>query len=229
MTSTAASNRLRPVPDDAATIAVAVAERTVRARIAAALRGQAGITVRVGDGADKPIDPTSPDDLLVLHLASAASDEVRFVTELKREVDGLLIVVVCNAADGRGARRVIDAGADGLVFADRLEAVLRSTIAAVLAGQIVVPRELRTGVRKPSLSNREKQVLAMVVMGFSNSEIGARLFLAESTVKSHLSSAFGKLGVRSRHEAAALILDPHGSLGTGILAITGERSANRPE
>ena len=46
----------------------------------------------------------------------------------------------------------------------------------------------------------------MVVMGMSNKAIAGKLFLAESTVKCHLSSAFSKLGVRSRNEAADLIL-----------------------
>jgi hypothetical protein len=55
-----------------------------------------------------------------------------------------------------------------------------------------------------------------------NSQIAARLFLAESTVKSHLNSAFGKLGVRSRNEAVSLILDPQRGLGLGILAVGGE-------
>ena len=91
----------------------------------------------------------------------------------------------------------------------------------MLAGQTAVPRMLRASVRAPSLSFREKQILGMVVMGFTNCEIASRLFLAESTVKSHLSAAFRKLGVQSRSEAASLILDPHGSLGPGILAITG--------
>jgi DNA-binding NarL/FixJ family response regulator len=56
-------------------------------------------------------------------------------------------------------------------------------------------------------------------MGMTNAEIAAKLFLAESTVKSHLSSAFAKLGVASRSEAAAVILDSRTGVGLGILTI----------
>ena len=61
----------------------------------------------------------------------------------------------------------------------------------------------------------------MVAMGFTNGEIARKLYLAESTVKSHLSSIFEKLGVRSRGEAAELVLDRERGFGTGILAISG--------
>ncbi|MGI8730479.1 MAG: helix-turn-helix domain-containing protein, partial [Solirubrobacteraceae bacterium] len=73
-------------------------------------------------------------------------------------------------------------------------------------------------IDRPTLSGREKQVLSMVVMGLSNKVIAARLFLAESTVKCHLSSAFSKLGVRSRNEAADLILHSGAELGLGPIA-----------
>ena len=66
---------------------------------------------------------------------------------------------------------------------------------------------------------REKQVLRLVVSGLRNGEIAAKLFLAESTVKSHLSSAFSKLGVRSRSEAVAVILDVESQAGRWILSL----------
>jgi hypothetical protein len=65
-------------------------------------------------------------------------------------------------------------------------------------------------------------------MGYMNSQIAERLFLAESTVKSHLSSAFRKLGVRSRNEAVDLILNPERGLGMGILGLVGEPPVTVP-
>jgi DNA-binding NarL/FixJ family response regulator len=60
-------------------------------------------------------------------------------------------------------------------------------------------------VSPPALSYREKEVLELAAGGLTNSQIASRLFLAESTVKTHLSSVFRRLGVSSRREAAALI------------------------
>ena len=65
-------------------------------------------------------------------------------------------------------------------------------------------------------------------MGYMNIQIAEQLFLAESTVKSHLSSAFSKLGVRSRNEAVDLILDTERGLGIGILALGGEPLETTP-
>jgi DNA-binding NarL/FixJ family response regulator len=127
------------------------------------------------------------------------------------------IVVVSPRTSGTGVRRALEAGADGVVVEGELEATLAPTVRAVAAGQTAVPRRLRTCVEKPAFSHREKQVLRLVAEGLTNSEIAERLFLSESTVKSHLSTAFAKLGVRSRKEAAALVLDPEGALGAILL------------
>jgi DNA-binding CsgD family transcriptional regulator len=81
---------------------------------------------------------------------------------------------------------------------------------------------VRQLVDRPALSPRERQILAMVVLDFSNGEIARKLYLTESAVKNHLSSAFAKLGVTSRNAAAELILDNESGLGPGILRISPE-------
>jgi DNA-binding NarL/FixJ family response regulator len=77
----------------------------------------------------------------------------------------------------------------------------------------VVPRKVRASVERPTFSHRERQVLTFVSQGFTNAQIAKRLFLSESTIKSHLSSAFAKFGVRSRKEAAALFLELEAATG----------------
>ena len=71
-----------------------------------------------------------------------------------------------------------------------------------------MPRALRRQLAPQALSHREKEILALVVVGYTNAQIAASLFVAECTVKSHLSSAFAKLDVGSRAEAAAVVQDP---------------------
>jgi DNA-binding CsgD family transcriptional regulator len=54
-----------------------------------------------------------------------------------------------------------------------------------------------------SLSEREREIAALVGDGLTNREIGARLFLSEKTIETHLTRVFQKLGVRSRAQVAA--------------------------
>jgi len=128
-------------------------------------------------------------------------------------------VVVSPTAEPGVVRRIVSRGAAGFVRLADVEATLAATVKAVAAGQLVIPFARRRESTPETLTTREKQILALVVMGLRNGEIAAKLFLAESTIKSHLSSAFTKLGVASRNEAAALILDPRAGVGTGILTI----------
>jgi DNA-binding NarL/FixJ family response regulator len=109
---------------------------------------------------------------------------------------------------------------EGVVLLDAIDSALAPTVQAVLSGQASHPLAFREHLDQPVLSAREKQVLAMVVLGFANIEIAQKLFVTEASVKAHLTSAFAKLGVRSRDAATALILDPESGYGPGILRIT---------
>lgn len=167
-------------------------------------------------------------DALVVDLPqaeSASAGDLRLIVEQAR---GKPVVVVSTTSDRRVIRLALAAGADGFVVDDELEASLPAAVRGVCSGQLSVPRDARNLVARPRLSAREKQVLGMVVLGFSNGEIASKLFVAESTVKSHLSSVFTKLGVRSRNEATAMILDLDSGLGTGILAISEEHERLGP-
>lgn len=117
------------------------------------------------------------------------------------------IVVVSPRSTATAVRRTLDAGADALVFEPEIDVALAASVRAVESGQSVVPRRLRAGVERPNLSHRERQVLNLVCEGHTNAEIAESLFLAESTIKSHMASIFTKLGVHSRKEAGAAYMD----------------------
>ena len=135
--------------------------------------------------------------------------------ELLRTMRPTAAVVLVSGAGTAVVRKALRAGVDGFVSETEVEQALASAVAAVLAGQISVPQSIRSRITWTSFSLREKQVLQLVAGGLTNAEIADRLFLSESTVKSHLSSSFRKLGVSSRAEAAAAVLDPDNGLLIG--------------
>lgn len=172
-----------------------------------------------GRGADDiAADGAVAPDLLVVVVGRGITERDHQMRRMRRILPQTAIVAVMPEDSRRGVRRALEAGADGVVFETALESTLSVTVRSVLAGQTVVPAAGRLELDRPTLSTREKQVLGMVVAGMSNKAIAGELFLAESTVKCHLSSAFSKLGVRSRNEAADLIVHSGGDSGGGVLA-----------
>jgi DNA-binding NarL/FixJ family response regulator len=157
----------------------------------------------------------------LLGWVGANREEIARLPELRERHPGPLVAVLREPPGARGAR-AIAARLEGAVMADQIALALLPTLQAVAAGQCVVPRSVRQVVDRPPLSPRERQILAMVVIDFSNAEIAEKLFVSESNVKNHLSSAFQKLGVKSRSAATELILDGESGLGPGILRILPE-------
>jgi DNA-binding NarL/FixJ family response regulator len=116
-----------------------------------------------------------------------------------------------------GLRRALKAGADSLLLEHELDETLVPAARALAAGLTVMPADLWNGAERVALSHREKEVLRLAVTGRTNAEIATTLFLAESTVKSHLSSAYRKLGAGGRNDAASMIFDPDGGLADMVL------------
>lgn len=175
-------------------------------RIGTALEGQGlPVLAEVRDPGEVAELETNASTIAVFACDVDAPREMTSLRRLRREVSQPAVVVISPPATGTGVRRALDAGADAIVFAPELELTLATAVRAVAIGQSVVPRKLRTSVERPVLSHRENQVLALVRDGLTNAEIAERLYLAESTIKSHLSSIFTKFGVRSRKEVAAAV------------------------
>ena len=111
----------------------------------------------------------------------------------------------------------LHAGASGFLLKDTLAPDLLSAIRVVARGDAVVApsvtrrlleRHIGTGpapvtstIGLDVLTEREREVLALIARGLSNTEIAARLYLAEGTVKTHVSRVLSKLGLRDRVQA----------------------------
>jgi DNA-binding NarL/FixJ family response regulator len=197
---------------DVVTVLVTGEDGLLRRRIVATL-GTAGFGLHAGPQSNGSVG------FEVVVLVRDLSKVERLV-DLREEVQrwgAAPTVIVSPDAHRPALRRALSAGASGLVLDTDLDTALVAAVRAVAANQTCVPRALRIAVDKPTLSHREREVLKLAVSGRTNGEIAAALCLAESTVKSHLSAAFHRLGVRSRREAATLVLDPEEGLMSIVL------------
>lgn len=144
--------------------------------------------------------------LIVLACPLEPFSPLQEIAALRSRVIEAPIVVVATGFLTTAARRIVRADVQGLLHETDLESALVATVDSVLADQLCVPATLRGALAEPVFSHREKQVLELVLAGLTNGEIASRLYLSESTVKSHLASTFRKLGVSSRVEAAQRLL-----------------------
>lgn len=125
------------------------------------------------------------------------------------------IVVVLDADDLSQCSAAIAAGAAGVVGRQDTPQTLFGAIERVYAGETSIERSVLGAVVRHSkradvpadryrrLSGREREVHALVTRGLHNKEIAERLFISDATVRHHLTSIFGKLGVSGRLELLA--------------------------
>jgi DNA-binding NarL/FixJ family response regulator len=201
-----------PPAPAAATIMVLGGNDRPRAHAAELLAG-AGFEIFTGTSA---ADLHGPATLIALLGDGTESTRLAAIRAVAAARPATAVLAVMPA-DARAAtlRRALLAGATGIVLDDSVDEALVATAAAVLAGQLAVPGILSRQIAPQPLSHREREVIDLVVLGLTNQQIAQRLYLAESTVKTHLSSAFRKLDARSRSEAVARLQDPEAGYGLG--------------
>src|SRR3954452_25053099 len=123
---------------------------------------------------------------------------------------GPKVVVLTSFADREHIAAALDSGAVGYLLKDSGPEEIVSGIRAAAAGEspltprvaLTVVRELRTAAPSDNLSDREREVLALVGAGVPNKQIALRLGISPKTVKSHLSHIFRQIGFRDRLQAA---------------------------
>jgi len=146
-------------------------------------------------------------DLALLDLRMPLLDGVGAINEIRLEDASARVVVLTTFDTDNEIYRAIKAGARGYVLKDARREELLDCIRRVSRGEICIPplllEKLAVGVNSEPLTGRERDVLALLARGKSNKEIGANLYISETTVKAHLRSIFSKLNVLSRTEAIA--------------------------
>ena len=144
-------------------------------------------------------------DLLMPELDGIAATEV-----IRRELPNTQVVVLTSMLDDVSLTGAFRAGAIGYLLKDASVQTLRQAVKAAAAGQMQLSGDaaarLMRGVIAPerpdALSDRETEVLRLLAHGSANKQIARDLGIAEKTVKTHVSSILGKLGLRSRTQAA---------------------------
>jgi DNA-binding NarL/FixJ family response regulator len=122
-----------------------------------------------------------------------------------RQLPQAVVIVVVTPGQHVDAGSLLASGADGILYERDIDVTLGPTCRLAAMGHVSVPTGMRHAVQPPALSHREKQTLGLALAGLTNAQIARRIYIAEGTVKTHLSSAFRRLGVHSRREAAALV------------------------
>jgi DNA-binding NarL/FixJ family response regulator len=158
-----------------------------------------------------------PTDLIILNLELGGNSALSFIPELREAAKDARILVLTGQRDSTTHQKAAQHGAMGVVLKEDAADLLLKAIEKVYKGEAWLDR-LTLGslifqmssqeketvdprTRKiASLTERERQVIALIAEGLKNRQIAERLFISHVTVTHHLSSIYGKLGVSDRLE-----------------------------
>ncbi|MGL5861294.1 MAG: response regulator transcription factor [Phycicoccus sp.] len=208
------------------TIRVAVVDDQPLARggLRTIIDGEPDLTV-VGDAADgaaalRVVSRTAP-DVVVMDLRMPVLDGIEATRRIVADESRTQVLVLTTFDDDELVRDALAAGAAGFLLKDASPEQLVGAIRVVHSGHAILSPEVTRAVVTRSLTTRggsgaaaasaidrlterEREIVALVANGLSNKEIADRLVVGEGTVKTHVSNALGKTGCRSRVHLVAL-------------------------
>ena len=148
--------------------------------------------------------------VVLMDLVMPELDGIAATEAIRRELPDTHVVVLTSMLEDASVSGAVRAGAIGYLLKDTSAPELRQAIKAAAAGQVQLSRaaaarlmgQVAARVRVEALSERETDVLRLLARGYANKQIARDLGIGEKTVKTHVSSILGKLGVCSRTQAA---------------------------
>ena len=148
-------------------------------------------------------------DVVLMDLLMPVMDGIAATAAIRKELLETEVVALTSVLESTAVIGAVRAGAIGYLLKDIQASELRRAIKAAAAGQVQLTpqasaylmREVRTPEAIETLTEREREVLRLLVQGRSNKEIGRDLQIAEDTVKTHVKHIMAKLGVQSRTQA----------------------------
>ncbi|MEU3282164.1 response regulator transcription factor [Streptomyces antibioticus] len=212
----------RPGPDNPIRVFLLDDHEVVRRGVHDLLNDEPDITV-VGEAANVQQAlvrvPALRPHVAVLDVRLPDGDGVTVCRELRSQMPELACLMLTSFDDEEALLDSIMAGASGYVLKQIQGSDLVSAVRTVAAGQSLLDpsatARLMARLRQsqepepepdalPGLTEREREILALIGEGLTNRQIGQRLYLAEKTVKNHISRLLAKLGVERRIQAAVI-------------------------
>ena len=145
-------------------------------------------------------------DLVLMDLRMPGMGGVETILKLLKEHPKASVIVVTTYDLDEDIFRAIQAGAKSYLLKDMPREQITETIRSVHHGKQNLPPNVMSRLeersRRQDLTEREMEIIQLIVKGHSNKEISSTLFIAEDTVKYHLKALFNKLHVQDRTEAA---------------------------
>lgn len=149
-------------------------------------------------------------DVTLMDLRLPVMNGVDAIGRIRLEFPNARIIVLTTFDGDEDIFRALQAGARGYLLKGMSGEELIEAIRSVYAGKSRIPapvaERLAERMSAPALTSRETEVLELIVGGNSNKEIAGALNISEATVKTHINSLLGKLGVTDRTQAATTAL-----------------------